>query len=488
MSHFLSQTINQQMRLEQKLTPQLIQSMSILQKSVADLEAYIAEELESNPALEVADPEPGKDESNGEGQPGVSRDGEGADSDRFARLERFARTHDLDSNEWGAGAPRRAASTGERDAKMDAMANTAGREPGLHENLLDQWALTEADSEIRRAGEAIITKLDPDGYLRVSFELIAEDVKPPLSVEVLEEALLLIRERIEPAGVTARDLKECLLLQLEALRGDNQIERKLIEDHLDDMAHNRLPLIAKSTGYSVGEIKEAINAMRSTLCLHPGFLVGDRSVPTIRPDVIVEYAETGGGLTVRLARGNSPLLRVSERLAALAKSKANGKETRDFARKHVENAGALIDAVVFRRSRMLDVAEAIILKQQEFFEIGPQGLKIYRMSDLAGQLGCDPSTISRTVADKYLETSHGVFPMRYFFTGGTDTGNGAATSWDSVKMRVSAIVKAEDPTKPLNDDQIAAALEKENIRIKRRTVAKYRAQLNIPPARQRRKF
>ncbi len=228
--------------------------------------------------------------------------------------------------------------------------------------------------------------------------------------------------------------------------------------------------------------------MRATLTLHPGFSVGDRSVPTIRPDVIVEYADTGDGLTVRLTRGNLPKLCIRDDMVTMAKSKANGKVTRDFARSQIESATALIDAITFRHNRLLEVSRAIIEKQREFFNIGPEGLTIFRMSDLAVELGCDPSTVSRTVAEKYMQTPRGIFPLRYFFTGGTESESGESMGWDRVKTRVSELVDNEDKSGPLNDDQIAALLKDEGIVISRRTVAKYRQQLNIPNARQRRVF
>jgi len=478
------------MRLEQRLTPQLIQSMAILQKPVSELEAYIDEALEKNPALEQEEPQDTRPES-ADQVPKIPRDGKvdgtREEADRFARLHSFSEDHDLEAADRVSYYGRRHAESDERDAKIDAMANTAGRERGLNEYLLDQWSLVETDEEGNRAGKAIINHLDPDGYLRVRMEEIGANVRPLISVEVLERALRGI-QALEPRGVGARDLTECLLLQVDALAGDNRIERTLVEHHIDDIAHNRLPAVAKATGYSVGEINEAVKAMRSSLSVHPGYLVGDRSVPKIRPDVIVEYNEVGKGMSVRLARGNSPRLRVSERLSELAKSKKNGKDTRDFARKHVEDASALIDAVNFRRSRLLDVAQAIVEKQLDFFHIGRQGLKVCRMSDLAVELECDPSTISRTVADKYLQCPRGIYPLRYFFTGGTETGDGQTTSWDSVKVRVRELVEAEDRKHPFSDDQIAGLLKKEGIEISRRTVAKYRQQLDIPAARQRRQF
>jgi RNA polymerase sigma-54 factor len=393
----------------------------------------------------------------------------------------------MDATDRAPSSARRLFSSDTRDAKMGAMANTAGRGIDLNEHLLSQWALLEANDDVRRAGKAIINHLDPDGYLRVRLDEIAERVRPPLSTDVFEKALREVHG-LEPAGIGARDVVECLLLQLDVLPGDNTLERTLIENHLDDITHNRLPAVARAVHCSIGEINEAIKAMRSTLCLHPGYLVGDRSVPTIRPDVIVEYAETGGGLDVWLARGNTPKLRIRPEVAALAKSKRNGRATRDFARKHVEDASALIDAVSFRQNRLLEVAKAIVEKQADFFDVGPEGLKVCRMSDLAVELGCDPSTISRTVADKYMQTPRGIHPLRYFFTGGTETDSGESMGWDRVKTRVRELTDAEDKKAPWNDDQIAALLKKEGIEISRRTVAKYRQQLNIPAARQRRKF
>lgn len=475
------------MRLEQRLTPQLIQSMAILQKPVADLEAYIESALESNAALELAEAEQSDTEQAQPEERNGKKAKSGEEDGSFARLERYARDHDLDSIDRPPASGRRVSSGLERDAKMGAMANTAGREIALHEHLLNQWALVDIDEEMSRAGEAIINHIDPDGYLHVGFEAIAERLRPPIATEVLERALREV-QALDPAGVGARDVTECLLLQLDAQPGDNRMERTLIKKHLDDVVHNRLPAVAKATGYSIGEINEAIRAMRSTLCLHPGYLVGDRSVPAIRPDVIVDYADTGGGLTVRLARGNTPSLRIREDVMALAKSRKNGKTTRDFARKHVEAASALIDAISFRRNRLLDVASAIIEKQRDFFDVGPEGLKICRMSDLAAELGCDPSTISRTVADKYMQTPRGIHPLRYFFTGGTESESGESMGWDRVKTRVRELIDAEDKEAPLNDDQIAALLKNEGIEISRRTVAKYRQQLDIPAARQRRRY
>ena len=481
MSQVLSQSLGQFMRLEQRLTPQLIQSMDILQLNVMALENRLAEELEKNIALELQE----TDGEESAGVDGVQRDDRpGEDMESFSRLERLVRERDFDIDAIGrSNRVSRGSIDSDRDPKMEAMANTASRPIGLDEHLLHQWGELELDADTQRAGKAIIYHLDDDGYLRTRLDEVADSTRPPLAMDVLEKALYAV-QRLEPVGVAARDIQECLLTQLEFFPGDNAIERQLIEHHLHDVVKNKYPAIAKVTGYSVGEITEAVKVIGS-LHLHPARLATDQPAPRITPDVIVDYADQGGGLEVRLTRGNDPKLRISKQYLDMIRAASNNKEVRDFIRQHLEGAKSLIEALKFRRSRLAEVSEAVVERQKEFIERGPQALKVLRMSELAEALECDPSTISRTVAGKYIQTPRGIYPLRYFFTGGADTGDGEATSWDSVRLRVKELIANEDSKHPHNDDQIAALLAKEHIEISRRTVAKYRQQLDIPNARQR---
>jgi RNA polymerase sigma-54 factor len=302
----------------------------------------------------------------------------------------------------------------------------------------------------------------------------------------MEEALSWV-QILEPAGVGARDLQECLLIQLDNQPDNCELERVLVERHLEDIEKNRYPAIAKATGHDIDEIKAAIRHL-GRLSPRPGMLVVERSVPRIAPDVIVEFAEDGDGYTVRLARGNSPKLRISDTYRRMLSEQQANKDARDFIRKNLESASALIDAIAYRRNRLLEVAREVVERQRGFLDHGPAGLSILRMSELAEKLGCDPSTISRTVAEKYIQTPRGIYPLRYFFTGGTESSDGQATSWDSVKARVKEIIDQEDKKSPLSDDVIAAKLQAEGIDVRRRTIAKYRQQMNIPAARQRREF
>jgi len=486
MTQSLSQTLGQHMRLEQKLTPQLIQSLNILQLGAMGLENHVADELERNVALELVEAAPpdSNKQKNEEATIDASRD---VERDRFERLDRMTREYGGEAFSSTTYEGQRRTGAGERDTKMDAMANVASRPESLAEHLMVQWSVLDLDDDVRRAGETIIYSLEDDGYLKVRLDDVAAKIRPPVAPEVIEVALSQVQQ-LDPVGVAARDYQECLLLQLDAQPGDNRIEKELVANHLHDLAHNRFPKIAKTTGYSLGEVTEAVKAMQRSLSLHPGYTVVDREVPRITPDVMIEYADGDGGLDVRLSRATDPRLRISKSALDMLADKQSTKEVREFIRGHVDTANALIDAIAFRRDRLVAVAARIAEHQREFFEIGPEGLKVLRMSDMAQELDCDPSTISRTVSGKYVQTPRGVFPMRYFFTGGTETSEGTSTSWDSVKAAVQRIVEQEDKKKPLNDDQIAAKLSESGIEISRRTVAKYRQQMEIPSARQRREY
>ena len=465
--------------------------MNILQLPLLALEAKIREEMERNPALEdeLERPEmPAPSEAEGDRE--LGREEGSQEAEAFSRLERLSREYDFDDSDQSFGRPRQP--TGERDAKLDAMANTASRPESLHEYLMRQWHFVELPDRLRKAGELIINYIEDDGYLRTPLAEIAEQDIPPFTVDEMEEALSWV-QTLDPPGIGARDLRECLLLQLDMIDPEeeddphHELARRLVQDHLSDIEKNRFPAISKATGASIEEIKAAVRSLRK-LTLHPGSLVVERNVPVIAPDVIVEYAEEGDGYTVRLARGNSPRLRISDTYRRMLAEYRGDKEAREFLKRNLESASALIDAIQYRRNRLLEVAQEVVERQRDFLDYGPSGLKVLRMSELAEKLGCDPSTISRTVADKYVQTPRGIYPLRYFFTGGTESSDGEATSWDSVKARVREIIDQEDKKRPLNDDEIAEKLKKEGLDVSRRTIAKYRMQLNIPTARQRREF
>lgn len=487
---------SQHLRLEQqmKLSPRLIQAMEILQLPVLALQERIDAELEANPVLELRGPE---DED-----AGLAREEEPADrgeqpmvvedeSDNSSDFERLAEMEDeygpdLIFDDLPTG-PRKA-STPERDGKMDAMANTAAPPESLNEYLLHQWAFVEAPEDIREAGELIINHIDDDGYLHVPLADLPDRTGRPVSIETLREALRLV-QALEPTGVGARDLKECLLIQLGAAARqgrDVTLETELVENFLRDIEMNRLPRIAKRTGRDIEDVKAAIENL-SHLNPRPGSLIGQRGAPVISPDVTVDLDENGE-VVVTMAGENSPRLGLSRRYRRLARDRSTDKEARRFLQKNLRSGQWLIGAIEQRRETVRRVTEEVFQVQREFLDSGPEALKPLPMGDIAEKVGIHVATVSRAVAGKYVQTPRGIFPLRMFFSSGTTTVEGEDVSWDAVKVKLKEIVDHEDKSRPLKDDELAEALKAEGIDIARRTVAKYRKLLNIPQARQRREY
>jgi len=524
---------SQQMRMGQhmKLAPRMIQSMEILQMPLQQLEERIAQELESNATLELSEAgEEGPDSTgsganaqaearadaaadiNAEDQP--MRVDEGHGEDDFARLDSFEQTHpDAAENAFDdearppeaarledLGSFSRARLEGEPDAKSEAMANTASRAASLIEQLQDQWRLADVEDSLRPLGEQVIAFIDDDGYLRTNLETVIDrwpPDQPKPTKEELERGLRAVQLLIEPAGVAARDTRECLLLQIEALSeqhgggGEDRAEwgvvRKLIDEHLEDLAQNRLPRIVEKTGLSMEELKHAMERMR-VLSLAPGRQLVQDPPSAIVPDAIVEYDADSDRYVAYLNDSRMPGLRINREYAMLAKDRAAPKPTREFLKKSLSNASWLIDAVEQRRKTLLRVIKVVVEAQREFFDYGPQALRPLPMTLVAEQLGVHVATVSRAVAEKYLLTPRGIVPLRSFFSGGTQTQSGEEMSWDAIKAALKDIIDAEDKHNPLSDDALADALKDRGIEIARRTVAKYRDQLNIPSARLRKAY
>ena len=489
--------MSQQLRLQQqmRLAPRIIQAMEILQLPMLELQERIDTEMESNPVLELkADgvdeqaPPAQDDYAEDRGERDMVVDDSNGHSDDFERLANLADEYGPDIGEMGSAprGPRPAA--GERDRKLDAMANTPAREESLNEYLLEQWAFVETGAAGRLAGELIINEIDEDGFLRTPLEDLSARADPPLLPAQLAEALALV-QRLEPLGVGARDLKECLLIQLAAETAagrDVALEAQLVEHFLRDIEMNRLPQIAKRTGRSVEDIKAALTNL-SHLNPRPGSLIGHRVAPVIRPDAIVDLDEDGNVL-ITMADGNTPHLRISRTYRKFIRDKSADREARQFIRKNIQSAQWLLSAIDQRRETVRRVVEEVFAVQSEFLVRGEEALKSLPMADVAGAVGVHVATVSRAVAGKHVQTPRGIFRLRTFFSGGTTNAQGDDVAWDAVKAKLQEIIDNEDKAKPLNDDRLAAELEKHGLKIARRTVAKYRSILNIPPARKRRQY
>jgi len=298
---------------------------------------------------------------------------------------------------------------------------------------------------------------------------------------------------LDPPGIAARNIKESFLIQVDHLELDDEADgnwddvRELLRNHYDDLLENRLPKIAQESGLPMQRIHTAMDLMHR-LKLHPGRDLVPDEVPPITPDVVVEYDEQVDAYVAGLSRGLLPMLRVSKEYQHMAKDKAQEKSTRDFVGTRVRDAQWLIESIGQRNNTLLRVVNVVLARQRDFFDHGPQHLKPLPMIEVADQLGIHVGTVSRAVADKWMQTPRGLVALRRFFSGGTETESGKSMSWDAVKATLKEIVDAEDKFHPHSDEALSQALKERGIDIARRTVVKYRQQLDIPPARRRRVY
>jgi RNA polymerase sigma-54 factor len=311
--------------------------------------------------------------------------------------------------------------------------------------------------------------------------------RPDFTLDDLKNALELV-QKLEPAGVGARDLKECLLIQMAQSSEDMSFESRLVDEHMNELLENRLPDIAKKMNCSIETINVAL-ARIGKLDTSPGLQVSqDRNHP-IAPDVIVESTDNSGEYSVRLANSNLPNLRISDYYAKLAKDTKIGEKTKDFLQNNIRSAQWIIDAIQQRKNTLLKVAKSVVKHQRDFFEKGQLYLRPLPMSKVADDVGVHLATVSRAVAGKYVQSPWGILPLRKFFSGGTEDVSGEGHSWEAIRAKLQQIIDAEDKARPLNDDQIRGKLAEAGIKnLARRTVAKYRKLLNIPAARFRKKY
>ncbi|MFH1883446.1 MAG: RNA polymerase factor sigma-54 [Planctomycetota bacterium] len=483
-----------QMRMEQrmKLAPHMIQSMEILQLPILALQERIEQELNSNPVLEMTEPENPEDTDSAEQQPKedinekelvVNTDNNKVED--FERLDSLGDGFRDYMNE--AGPFRTRVYSDEPDKKLEAIKNTAAPPQSLNEHLTEQWRMVDAEPAVKKAGDMIIDYIDDRGYLTVRLEQLHNKDRGDFTIDDLKEALELV-QKLEPAGVGARDLRECLLIQMAQSSEDMSFESRLIAEHMKELLENRLPDIAKKMNCGIDAINRAI-ARLSKLDTSPGLQVGrDRNHP-ITPDVIVESSDNSVQYSVRLADYDLPRLRVNDYYAKMAKDPVVSEKTKNFLQNNLRSAQWIIDAIEQRKNTLLRVTKAVVKFQRDFFEKGQLYLRPLPMSKVAKDVGVHLATVSRAVSGKYMQCPRGILPLRKFFSGGTEDINGEGLSWEAIRAKLQQIIDAEDKSKPLNDEQIRKKLAELGIKkLARRTVAKYRKLLNIPAARFRRKY
>ncbi len=484
-----------QMRMEQrmKLAPHMIQSMEILQLPILALQERIEQELNSNPVLELEEasnpdeapisPETPADDDIGQRALVVDTDNNKADD--FERLESLEDEFKEFINQSGPYRGHRADE--EKDLKLEAIKNAAAPPQSLHDYVSEQWRLVDAAEPVKKAGSAIIDYLDERGYLSVPLEQLHNKDEKDFTAEHLQEALRLVQQ-LDPPGVGARDLQECLLIQLGQSAEDMSFEYRLIADYMDALLENRLPEIAKKMHCTIERLNRALERL-SKLDSSPGLQIGRNDSIPITPDVVVESPNGAGEFVVRLADDGLPSLRLSPYYMRMAADGRVSDKAKKFLQNNIRSAHWIIEAIEQRKNTLLKVAKAVVRHQRGFFEQGPLYLRPLPMSTIAQEVGVHLATVSRAVSGKYLQCAWGVLPLRKFFSGGTEDTSGQAHSWEAIRAKLQQVINEEDKTKPLNDDQIKEKLAEAGIpHLARRTVAKYRKLMSIPTAKFRRKY
>jgi RNA polymerase sigma-54 factor len=482
------------MRLEQrmKLAPHMIQSMEILQLPILALQERIEQELNSNPVLEMAEPSNPEEAEPVEEQLQDDMDKKdlviNTDNNKVEDFQRLDSISD-DFNGYMQQAEyfRPRIRDDQPDKKLEALKNAAALPQSLHESLSEQWHLVDASEPVKRAGEMIIDYINDRGYLSVRLEQLHNKDKNDFTLDDLEQALELV-QKLEPAGVGARDLGECLLIQMVQSGEDMSFETRLVSEHMDELLENRLPDIAKKMDCDVDTINRAIARM-SKFDTSPGLQVSqDRNHP-IDADVIVEPSGDGSGYSIRLADSSVPRLRINDYYTKMAKDTTVAEKTRKFLHDNILSARWIIDAIEQRKNTLLKVTKSVVKYQRDFFDKGQLYLRPLPMSKVADEVGVHLATVSRAVADKYVQCSWGILPLRKFFSGGTEDVSGEGLSWEAIRGKLQQIIDAEDKSRPLSDDKIRDKLAEVGIKnLARRTIAKYRKLLNIPAARFRKKY
>jgi RNA polymerase sigma-54 factor len=470
-------SLYQKQEMQMRLAPQIIQSIEILQLATLELQQRIQQEMLENPVLEQQEPAAEEATPAEEAEPQDERTSDESEFDKMLEMEE--RLHDYSSQ-----APARPKSQ-ERDPKLDAMQNTPANDLSLQQYLANQLGLIDLDDASRAIAENLIYNLDDNGYLQYPLEDVLESMPRGTTLADAERVLGVVQS-LDPPGVGARDLRECLLLQLAGSDGRYDLERLLITDHLEDLQMNRYPKIIKETGRSLQEIRQAAD-MVCSLNPKPGAAFTTERPHYVLPDVRVE--ELNGGYDVVMCDDYVPRLRISRRYLRLLRSPDTSPEEKEYVKKKLQSAKWLIDSIQQRRSTLQRIMEEVVKTQREFLDRGIRFLKPLKMGVVADAAGVHVSTVSRAIADKYAQTPRGLFPIKFFFAGSAQADDdGSGMSRASVQDLVREVIDREDKRDPLSDGDIVKALKEQGVDVARRTVTKYRQAMEIPPSRQRMQY
>jgi RNA polymerase sigma-54 factor len=462
-------SLHQSLSQQQTLAPQMRKSLEILQASTLELSQLVRVALETNPVLEDITESTSLDE--------LGPDPEEADS-----LDYLNETDD-DWRDRSILEGRSSPWTSEDEERRQRLYDSIVAPETLQQHLSYQLDLSMVEPGVREAGKAIIANLDERGFLDLPAKELG--VRMNLKPADLKAALTLIQS-FDPPGVGAENIPQSLLIQLERAGEENTIEYKIVRDHLEDLARKRYPQVARALGTTVERITEAASRI-GRLTPNPGGDFDPTGNPYILPDVVIERSEDGDWMA-SLTNEHLPNLRINDFYKDMIGRSKTDTKTRQFLRDQIRDGRSLIRSISLRQETILAISYKLIEHQGAFLSKGVRHLRPLTMNDIADQLNLHATTVSRAVAGKYIFTPHGLMEMRAFFATGYQTADGAEVSNAGVREAIQQIIAQENPAKPLSDDALAKQLKAQGIEVARRTVAKYREQLNILPSHLRKSF
>ncbi len=472
--------LNLKVAQKQILTPGLVQMVSVLALNKLELREMINEEMIANPVLEeVPEDVPSIDEvekkAEAESPPAAAPEhpvNNGDNRDSFEEID-FGSFFDeyLDP---GYKSP--AAEVIEKPS----FENFLSQPTSLSDHLEWQLSLSICSDVVRAAGHSIIGNLNEDGYLTATLEEIAQSGNHQL--ENVQEALVLI-QMFDPLGVAARDVRECLLIQLRTLAPDNTLAQQIVSDHLKQLQNKQYREIARALDRPVKAVERCVEIIRR-LDPRPGQRYNSSQPRLIEPDVA--FVKTGDGYQIVMNEEGLPQLRLSHHYRRLLEEGNTAREVRNYVKERFTSAIQLIKNIEQRKQTIIKVCEAIIRRQREFLDRGIDSLRPMMIKEVAEEVGVHPSTVSRAVANKYAYTPQGVYELRYFFSEAVQGPSGGSTSLINLKRLVKKMIEEEDSARPLTDEQITQRLRELGYCVTRRTVAKYREDMRIPSTHQRR--
>ncbi len=498
--------LSQKMALSQVLAPQLQHSLALLQAPTLELKALVEQELQQNPVLEESPASETEMEGKATLEEKETREKEdAADAADLAEppadvtfdpatetsagpvddfQAEFEKLTQMDQ-EWRdhfaqTQLPMRASA--EDEEKRQFMFDSLVSGTSLQEDLLQQLRQSDIPDEQRPVAEMIIGNIDDYGYLQASVEELA--VATNLTPERIVGQLKLIQS-FQPPGVGARDLRECLMLQLERVDQQKSLEYQILNEYMEALGKRRFPEIARGLGLSVEEVQKAAERI-GHLEPRPGRAFLPDNQQYILPEVFVQ--RNGDDYVVTTNNEHIPHLRISNTYKDLMSQAESSPEVREYIRDKIRAGKFLIKSLHQRQQTILNIGREIVKRQKEFFDNGVAHLKPLTMVQVAEVVGVHETTVSRAVSGKYMETPQGIFEMKYFFTPGIQTASGVGMSSTSIKDLVAEMLKKENSAKPLSDQEIVKMLTERGITIARRTVAKYRSELNILPSNLRRVY